>query len=644
MDLRERQVRDAYYRFLDRAFPTPVDSGFVVVDLDQASLDALAEVGVVFPWPRELYAGLIRLLDAVHARVFVMDLLLTEPSAQAGQDEALARAMRETRIPVVLSAFAGQSGKRPLLPRFLCPDREQAPEAREVLAPILPFQEGAEAIGNVAEQADPDGVFREISRYTRLPGGALPSLFQATLNLLNHTSCRGPTEPLLLPPVGDPLRRYPHLPVARVLNWAYRYLQTGNVPDSARALLEHRIVFLGSSAPGLHDLRPSPYSPVTLGVDFHVMALDAALQGRELHVPGGGFRVLLGFALALLLMALRMRLWTHRGRWIGGEGSVFLLLIGIQVVALRHDLALPLLYLLAVQLFTLIIHLAWRYEEEWRRRRWIRRVLGLYLSPDVLQTVLAHPEHLRLGGERREITVYFSDIRGFTTLAETMDPDRLAELLNAYLSRVTAVLFAHGATLDKYLGDGVMAFWNAPLDQPDHVNRACRASLDVLLTLQTWNQERVREGEPELWTGIGLHTGPAVVGNLGSPDHFDYTAVGDTVNTASRLEGLTRHFGVPVVVSEDVVHRCTRPFFFRPLGWVQVKGRHTPLAIYELRTNPDPHAAEWETFLSSLRKGKLREAQNVLASLPSEPLVEAYWQWIQQGQIRPDGTIIFSQK
>ncbi len=637
-------MRDVYYRVLDRWFPAPPDTQLVVVDLDQVSLDALARVGVVFPWPRELYAGIIRLLDAANARVFVMDLLLTEPSSQAGQDDALARAFRETQMPVVLAAFAGRSGDRPLLPRFLCPDREDAPKAREVLAPILPFQEGAAAVGNVAEQADPDGVFRRISRYVHLPEGTLPSLFQATLNVLTHTPCGGPTRPLILPPLGNPARRYLHLSVVRVLAWASAYLQTGDLPDSAQMLLKDRIVFLGSSAPGLHDLRPSPYSPTTLGVDFHAMAVDAGLHHRALRVPGKEVQIPLGLLLVLILLGLRTRLWRNRPRWVGGELGLSFLLVSLQIAALRHDVALPLLYLLGLQWLTLITHLAWRYEEEWRKRRWIRRVLGLYLSPDVLETVLAQPDRLRLGGERREITVYFSDIRGFTTLAETLDPERLAELLNAYLSRVTAVLFAHGATLDKYLGDGVMAFWNAPLDQSDHVDRACAAAIEVQRVLEGWNRERTARGEPSLWTGIGIHTGTAVVGNLGSPEHFDYTAVGDTVNTASRLEGLTRHFGVPVVVSEDVVQRCTRPFAFRPLGWVQVKGRQTPLAVFALCAEPYPHLEGWQRFLRFLREGRQEEALRLLHTLPEDPVIQAYLRWIREGKVQVDGTVTLTQK
>ncbi|MCF6191931.1 MAG: adenylate/guanylate cyclase domain-containing protein, partial [Candidatus Hydrothermae bacterium] len=536
------------------------------------------------------------------------------------------------------------SGDRPLLSHFLCPDREDAPQAREVLAPILPFQEGAAAVGNVAEQADPDGVFRRISRYVHLPEGALPSLFQATLNVLTHTPCGGSTHPLTLPPLGNPARRYLHLSVARVLAWASVYLQTGRLPDSAQILLRNRIVFLGSSAPGLHDLRPSPYSPTTLGVDFHAMAVDAGLQHRSLRGLGKGVQIPLGLLWVLLLLVLRTRHWHNRTRWVGGELGLSLLLMSLQTAALRHDVALPLLYLLGLQWLTLITHLAWRYEEEWRKRRWIRRVLGLYLSPDVLDTVLAQPNRLRLGGERREITVYFSDIRGFTTLAETLDPERLAELLNAYLSRVTAVLFAHGATLDKYLGDGVMAFWNAPLDQPDHVDRACAAAMDVQRVLEAWNRQRTARGDPPLWTGIGIHTGTAVVGNLGSPEHFDYTAVGDTVNTASRLEGLTRHFGVPVVVSEDVVQRCSRPFTFRPLGWVQVKGRQTPLAVFALRAEPYPHPESWQRFLLCLKEGRQDEALRLLHSLPEDPVVEAYRRWIREGRLRDDGTVTLTQK
>lgn len=640
LQVREAQVRDSFYRLLDRISPGEIDSSIVVVEIDQASLDALAERGIVYPWPRELYGGMIRLLDALSAQVFVIDLLFTEPSPQAGQDEAFARAMEETSIPVVLAAFAGRSGKRPLMRRFLCPGREEAPPAQEVLAPLGLLQHHADAVGNVAEQSDPDGVFRQISRFVHLPEGALPSLSHATFNIIQGKRCTGASFPLLLPALGDPARRYPHLSVLQLLSWAFQYLQEGEISDTARRLLSGRIVFLGASAPGLRDVRPSPYRPTSSGVDLHAWALDAARQQRALWIPPWGVQILMGLGWVLLLMALRGVLWRKRWGWMVGEGSLLIGVAGLYSLLLTKDLALPLLYLVLLQGGTLVTHLAWRYEEEWRKRRWIRKVLGLYLSPEVLQTVLEHPDQLRLGGERREITVYFSDIRGFTTLSEKLDPEEIAELLNRYLSRITAVLFRYGATLDKYLGDGVMAFWNAPLSQPDHVDRACQAALEVQRVLaqeDTW--------EMDLWTGIGLHTGPAVVGNLGSPEHFDYTAVGDTVNTASRLEGLTRHFGVPIVVSEKIKQQCREPLVFRSLGWVQVKGRQAPLKVYELRENPYPFEDVWEAFLESLRRGDFSKARRSLQRLPEDdPVVRAYLRWLEGGHTRPDGTLAFLEK
>ena len=224
----------------------------------------------------------------------------------------------------------------------------------------------------------------------------------------------------------------------------------------------------------------------------------------------------------------------------------------------------------------------YRYIVEEREKRKIRGAFSFYVTPSVVNEMLKNPDKLKLGGDKKELSVLFSDIRGFTTLAEEMEPEALVNLLNEYLTEMTDIVFEFDGLLDKYIGDAVMAVWGAPLEQTDHPERACRTALKMLDRLTKMQQQWEAEGTPRLDIGIGVNTGPMVVGNMGSERRFDYTVMGDSVNLASRLEGINKEYGTQVVISEFTYERVKDDFFCRELDAVRVKGRAKPAKIYEL--------------------------------------------------------------
>lgn len=225
----------------------------------------------------------------------------------------------------------------------------------------------------------------------------------------------------------------------------------------------------------------------------------------------------------------------------------------------------------------------WRFLAEEREKRRTKQAFQRYLAPAVMEQVLTNPEEfLRLGGRKYDATVLFSDIRGFTTMSERLSPEALGRLLNLYMTPMTNLVFEHGGTLDKYIGDAVMAFWGAPLVQSDHPVRACRTALQMIETVGELNQKFVAEGLPEIAIGIGLATGPMTIGNMGSDDFFAYTALGDRVNLGARLEGQTKDYGVEIIISEDCFLQAKDVMSCRELGSIQVKGKLEPVKIYEL--------------------------------------------------------------
>ncbi len=622
----ELRFRDLSFRVLDRLLPPPPNPRIVLVAVDQASLRDFARVGVVWPFPRIYYGLVASFVARSGARALGIDLLLTEPSPHAGDDEALRDTLLALTMPVVLAAFTGQEGYD-VEPLFRCPPVSSPPPDLATLGPLPLLQEGAAAVGNVAEIPDPDGVFRRIRNLVEDRHGRLPSFSAALWSVVTGESPCTLPETLLLPPLGDPTRRYPVVSFSEVVRWAF---EGKPVP-----LFRERVVILGTTAPGLKDVRPTPYASTTPGMAVHAWAMESLLLGKRLlPFEGAGARAFwVIFPLFLLLFRYPFR-HTLRGTLLL-ESVLLVGLLGLHLFLLGRFLVdVSLFRLLLSWSAGLLVFQGWLYREEGRQRAFIRKVLSLYLAPEVTRVLLEDPSRLRLGGERREITVFFCDVRGFTALSENLPPEVLVEVMNAYLDRVTEVLFRNGATLDKYLGDGVMAFWGAPVFQPDHARRACQAALEVQQAVEDFSRILRRKGFPEIRVGVGLATGPAVVGNLGSARHFDYTAVGDTVNTASRLEGLTRVFGADVLLTGTTREQAGDDFLLRKVGKIRVKGKQQPVEVWELRREPHPDLPLWNHGLEALYRGRLKEALRIFQRLSDgDPVAAFYAEWLTE---RPD--------
>ncbi|MFW5857858.1 MAG: adenylate/guanylate cyclase domain-containing protein, partial [Planctomycetota bacterium] len=301
-----------------------------------------------------------------------------------------------------------------------------------------------------------------------------------------------------------------------------------------------------------------------------------------------GFLALALFAAGIGLSLLLVRVGALYGA-LAGAGALVGLLAADYAFAFRHNQVLGIAYPLLAVAFVYIAVTVSRYFLIGREARFVRDAFSHYLAPDVVETLVSRPDALRLGGERRTLTVLFSDVRGFTTLSEGMAPDALAAFLNEYMTAMTGIVMEQKGTVDKFIGDAIMAFWGAPLPNPAHARDAVSASLTMLRRLDGLREEWRRRGLPDIDIGIGINTGEMTVGNMGSDSRFDYTVIGDNVNLASRLEGLNKPYGTRLLVTEATRAALGEGVCCRRIDRVRVKGKAEPVAIYEplLAAPPD---------------------------------------------------------
>jgi len=566
--------------------------------VDEPSLVTMKEMGISWPWPRELYASAAEFAKRGGAKAVVFDLFFSEDSSYGlGDDESFAAGVKEGP-PAYFVIFASkhESADYPpiitdVIAKSRVPFDGRLPafmqDARSLQSlPVPEIADAATGFGNAQTVPDVDGIYRRVPLMMQHDGEVIPQIgFKVASDLmgtrritwpkptrLNMGGVEVPLDAegnLIINYIGG-VDSYPAYPLAKAL-LANQQLRDGMAPDLEPSVLEGRVVIVGVAAPGLYDLKPMPLARVYPGPEIHATIIDNLLR-RDFITNLGPKRIALlvfGLALATALGLSQMqRLW-HIGLWLGGITAVYL---AAALLAFRYDYWLPIVApvgAIALAAFTMILK---SYLTEGRKKSAIKKAFGQYLSPAVVSEIAQDPDSVRMGGEEQQVTLFFSDIANFTSYSERTEPTELVSQLCSYLTNVSEIITAREGTLDKYIGDAVMAFWGAPLKIADHAAQAALAAMEVQESLEEFPQFRTR---------IGIHTGRAVVGNVGSDMRFNYTAIGDTVNLASRLEGLGKRFGTSIILSETSFDEAKDAVEARMIGRVRVKGRRQPIAIYE---------------------------------------------------------------
>jgi adenylate cyclase len=404
--------------------------------------------------------------------------------------------------------------------------------------------------------------------------------------------------------------------VAAVIQSELR-LQAGEKPSIEPAEFKDAYVLFGFTAPGLFDLKSAPVAAVYPGVEVHATFLDNLLAGDFMRDAPRGLTLVLTLLLAILA-AVAVRLGHAAWQNVLAFAVFLALPVLLGFYAYTRELWLPIVVPLFAAAPALIGALAVNYATEGHQKRFIKGAFKQYLSPVVIEELVQHPERLTLGGELRELSILFSDLRGFTSISEKLGPEQLTNLLNEYLTAMTDVIYANGGTVDKYEGDAIIAFWNAPLAQPDHAVRAVRAALACQARLAALRPALRDKAGAELHARIGLNSGPVVVGNMGSRQRFNYTFLGDAGNLASRLEGINKQFGTPILISEMTRCQLGEQITVREISRVRVVGRQEPVAVFEPLADPQARQDVLVAFargLAAYYAGRFAEALQVFASI-----------------------------
>jgi adenylate cyclase len=655
-------VFDQYNRWQPRVDENEL---VVFVDIDEASLDAIGQ----FPWPRSVFAELVDKMSAAGSAAIAFDVLFTEPDrtapseilpvwqtlrqgddAQAWEslqadiqahisnpDDALGRAM--TQAPVILATMISDDVRSLPSPKAGIAVRAQGrgasqealdpmrgvPSAQFAIANRQVLHNSAVGLGAINARMDKDGIIRRAGLLYRAGEHIYPSLSLETLRVaqgagsiaLRASDVRGegaytsgfglsrlkvgqiiaPIEP------DGSMRLYYAASEAIPKLSAYEILD----PNFDSQKLTGKIAFIGTSAAGLKDIRATPLNPATAGVEVHIQTVQQLISGTFLTRP---VWVQTLEALATLVLGGLLIFMVQRFSLI--PSTVFLLACLAAGAAFSWqqfsteriliDPATPSFTAFMTFLTAAFLH----FLDTARARREVRNAFQYYLAPDMVKQIASNPEKLRLGGETRNLTILFADIRGFTTISETFAaaPEKLTHVINIFLTRMSQVIQARSGTIDKYIGDNIMAFWNAPADVADHAYAAVCATLEMKTALASVNADLKADPlldgwQGEIRIGIGLNSGATLVGNIGSDQRFNYSVMGDVVNVSARLEGQTKDYGVLTLIGEATYQQATASIAagkpevaLLELDLIALKGKTLPERIYAVMGDPDYAASE----------------------------------------------------
>jgi adenylate cyclase len=619
---------------LFQRYNNPIDDpGVVMVEVDQRSLTALSEQGIRWPWPRQVYAPLVEVCAKGGARGIIFDIIFSEPSSYGKEDDLeFARAIRRAQnvfLPIGMSSNPGYSKDISAIKRFGIEDK--APgipfrEAQSYVPPIGELMGEAKGLGDVTVSPDSDGVYRRIPLYIRYQGYLFPSL--ALFPLRERLSLKGKNilfdaKPLPVNEKGELLLHYYgqgfRFPTFNVLDIVSAYQNPEGPPfDRVASRMRGQFVVFALTAPGLLDLKPTAVTSQSPGAYIHGTLLANLLRDHHIRAAKEPWRFLLiflaGIGLGFFILST-ISFWRN-------SLIVLLFMMGCAAISFGafHFYRYWMGFLLYEASFLIVLGIAatYRYSTEGKRRRETRRLFSQYMSEVLVRELEAHPEKAKLGGERRSITVFFSDLANFTGISEQFEPEKIVGLLNYYFTEMSQIILDSRGIIDKYQGDGIMAFWGAPIPVQDHATRGCLAALACQRRMREINEKLQGDDFPPLSMRIGLHSGEAIVGNMGSTQRFDYTIIGDNVNLASRLEGVNKHFGTGIIISQDTYQLAKGQIEARELDLVAVPGRQRPIRVFQPLgekgkiTKIDKKAkALFEDGLKSYRIRRFEEAQRI---------------------------------
>ena len=607
------QPENMLWRWRVRVFArvTPPSEQIKVILLDQNSLDwGKTENRWSWPWPREVYGPIFSFCKRGGAKSVAFDWVFTEPSVyQVADDEALGAAFQSVSSSVGALFLGTKSGEvthwPPDMPAsrlviqgldaWLKTARSRRVYASRASFPIPEVATNAAWLGDVSGLPDEDGVCRRAQLFQVFDGRPVPALSLAAYLAANKVqelkiepgwlSIGGKRVPI--DSAGCAIlyfrgRRGMHemYSAASIIQSELR-LQEGGTPPVDPSVFKDAYVFFGSSAAGLLDLRPTPISKVLPGVEIHATALDNLLSALFLRDAPKGVTL---FATVFLGLFSGILVTVSRKAWQSVVALVICLPIPVAIgfAAYAKGFWWPIAVGEVATLLALVGAVVINYATEGRQKAFIKSAFKHYLGPAVIDQIIADPSRLQLGGEKRELTLFFSDIEKFSSFSEKLDPTTLTSLLNQYLSDMTDIILEEGGYVDKYIGDAIVAFWNAPLVQPDHATRACRAALRCQRRLAEQREVYRQKTGVTIKARIGMNTGEVTVGNMGSRDRFNYTVLGDAANLASRLEGANKAFGTYAMISEATWSKTDGRFIGREIGQLRVVGREKPVRVYEI--------------------------------------------------------------
>ncbi|MGY6274061.1 CHASE2 domain-containing protein [Methylomonas sp. MgM2] len=664
--------RNNTFDYYQRLKPRPYqDAPVTIVDIDDEGLKRLGQ----WPWPRTQIAKLISALQTSGPAAIALDIIFAEKdrtspkvmselwqlspterqvlSRLPDHDRALAESIANGKSVLGFALNETAGADAPKLPaRFIEIGHSSLPflHAFEGSIQSLAMLEAA-ASGNGALTfvVDSDGVIRKVPVALRYRNQIVPSLFMEALRVAQQTDnyiLRSHDEAAMgLAEISVGNIRIPTTEKGEI--WLYysrpaneRYIPAWRILEGhiGPERLKDKILLIGASAPGIMDLRISPLGTVIPGIEVHAQALEQVLSGTQLVRPfwHASLEVffLLGGGLIVGCIALSYRIATSL--------TVFLLsLTGFWAVSWRAfaeyrlliDPMVPTIGLLVVFLYSSLF----RHFHSERRQRWIKHAFSRYVSPNLVDYLIAHPQELELSGRRRNCSFVFTDLTDFTALMEDLDPRHAVNLLNEYLENMIAIAFSHQGTLDRIVGDSVAILFSAPIKQNDHQRRAIQCALDMQEFTRRYSRCMNDEGIAFGQTRIGVHSGPVIVGNFGGKTIFDYRALGDPVNTASRLESANKYLGTLICVSETTLKACP-DMLSRPIGHLSVKGKANPLMVFEPLSpkNADLTAlAEYDAayrLMQNKRPEAIAAFQRIIDKNPNDTLAYFHLQRLLKGE------------